>query len=282
MLRGTASRFPSMTTIPPRYRVFLSAGPLVAIGLLLLALTGPFGPEVPSGVFWGIMCGQTTAAAAWCAFGPARLAWRLPASLIWITALLAIDAFTRRHYLGAASHSISVGMEVLGQWLLIQLLLWVLVSARGVQLRYRDDSDTEIEPRTRQFGIRQLMVATAIVGVAFGVGRFVVTSLDIQLDVKSASLVFFVIANVIITLPLLVASLLPQRAFPLTVLTLLLVGLVTGWEAPLFLGVTGYDAKGLLVWSNIAACAWILAMAVVVRLSDYRLGTRASTAGAKN
>ncbi len=266
MLRGV---------VASRYRVILFAGPLVAVGLLLIALTGPFGSEVTSGVFWGIMCGQTTAASAWCAFGPSRLAWRLPASLIWIAALPLIDAFTRRHYLGSASHSISVGIEVLGQWLLIQILLWVLASARGVQLRHRDDSDMEIDPRTRQFGIRQLMVATAIIGVTSGVCRLVVTSLDFPLDIKTPNLVFMVIADVVVTLPLLLASLLPQRALPLTVLTLLLIGLVTSWETPMYLSVTGYDAKGLLVWSNIFACAWILALAFVVRFSGYRLASTA-------
>lgn len=145
----------------PHFRLFLFAGPIVAIGLVLLAMTGPFGPEVARGLFWGVMCGQTTAAAAWCALGPARLAWRLPASLVWIAVLAAIDAFTRRHYLATANHGIAVVMEVLGQWLLIQIVLLVSVSALGVQLRHRDD-DGEIDPRMRQFGIRQLLVATTI------------------------------------------------------------------------------------------------------------------------
>jgi hypothetical protein len=260
----------------PHFRLFLFAGPIVAIGLVLLAMTGPFGPEVARGLFWGVMCGQTTAAAAWCALGPARLAWRLPASLVWIAVLAAIDAFTRRNYLATASHSVSVVMEVLGQWLLIQIVL-VSVSALGVQLRHRDD-DREIDPRTRQFGIRQLLVATTIVGVTFGVGRFVVTSLGIHVDVRIPNLVFFVIADPVITLPLLLVSLLPQRALPLTVFVLLLIGLVTAWEAPVFLGITGYDAKELFIWSNTAACVWILAIVVAVRLSGYRLRTPGSAA----
>jgi hypothetical protein len=80
--------------VPRRYRVFLWAAPLVALGLLLLAVLDPdppgrTGEYIGLGCVFGTMFAHTTMASAWTAFGPAALVWRLPLSLLWVVMLAA-------------------------------------------------------------------------------------------------------------------------------------------------------------------------------------------------
>jgi hypothetical protein len=175
-----------------------------------------------------------------------------------------------------------VGGCLLGQWFLVQIPLWGLAMGYGLRLRHRDDTSRGTDPRERQFGIRQLMIITSIVGVVFGIGRLVVTNLGDRfiVDGEVAIFAFLAIAAIVITLPVLLASLLPRLALPATLLALVLVGFATAWELPMF-DSTGAGRRGGpgamgFVWINGGTTLWLLALVVVVRLNGYRLTTPGS------
>ena len=78
--------------VPRRYRVFFWLGPVLAVSWLTISLLNPdpgrgIVETIGIGYFFGSMYSHTTLAAAWNAFGPGPLAWRLPLSLIWIVML---------------------------------------------------------------------------------------------------------------------------------------------------------------------------------------------------
>ncbi len=270
--------------VPRRYRVFLWAGPVVALGWLLIAVLDPdpprrIGEYLGLGFFFGTMFGQATLAAAWTAFGPAPLVWRLPLSLVWVAMLIVAIGVNVGLNGGPGDAPIIVGSCLLGQWLLVQLPLWGLALGYGLRLRHRDDAGLGADPRERQFGIRQLMIITAFVGVVFGIGRLVVTNLGDRfvLDGDAAVFAFLVVAAIVITLPVLLASLLPRLAWPATLIALAFLGLATAWELPMFRG-TGAGRRGgpdvmHFVWINAFTTAWLLVVIMVVRLNGYRLTT---------
>jgi hypothetical protein len=174
-----------------------------------------------------------------------------------------------------------VGGCLLGQWFLVQVPLWGLAIGYGLRLRHRDDAGLGSDPSERQFGIRQLMIITAIVGVVFGIGRLVVTNLEDRFrdGDELAVFAFLAIAAIVITVPVLLASLLPRLALPATLVALVLVGFATAWEMPLFrssgAGRLGGPNAMHVIWINVFTTAWILALAVVARLNGYRLAAPA-------
>jgi hypothetical protein len=60
---------------------------------------------------------------------------------------------------------------LMGQWMLMQLLLWPLAIRYGLRVRYLEDGEATPDHRERQFSVRDLMVTTGIVGILFGAGR---------------------------------------------------------------------------------------------------------------
>jgi hypothetical protein len=273
-----------VAVVPPRYRVFLWAGPLIALGWLLIAVLDPdppgrMGEYVGMGVFFGTMFGQTTLASTWVAFGPAPLVWRLPLSFFWVVMLAIAIGINLGLNGGPDEAVVVVGGCLLAQWFLVQLPLWGLAMGYGLRLRHRDEFGLGTDPSERQFGIRQLMIITAIVGVVFGIGRLVATNLGdrIKGGDEVAIFAFLAIAAIVITVPVLLASMMPRLALPATILALLLVGFATAWELPLLRTIGagrggGPDAMHF-IWINVFTTAWILGIAVVVRLNGYRLAT---------
>jgi hypothetical protein len=128
-----------------------------------------------------------------------------------------------------------------------------------------------------QFGIRQLMIITATVAIVLGVSRAVVLAIaptfDGRVGGEAAIFIFLAAAGILMTLPLIVATLLPRLALPASLVILLLIGLGTAWELPLmraFQTAPGPDTWHF-VWINAVQAAWILAVAGVVRLGGHRL-----------
>jgi hypothetical protein len=267
-----------------RYRVFIWAGPVVALGLLSISLLDPdppgrLGEQIGLGFFFGTMFSHATLASAWTAFGPGPLVWRLPLSLAWVLSMPVAIGINVGLNGGPDEAAVVVGGCLLGQWFLVQLPLWGLAMGYGLRLRHWSDVSTVTDARERQFGIRQLMIITAIVGVIFGIGRILVVNLGHRLNVDGevAFFAFLAIAAIVITLPVLLASLLPRLALPATLLALVLIGFATAWELPMFLG-TGAGRRGgpdamHFVWINGVTTAWLLALVAVVRLNGYRLAT---------
>lgn len=270
-----------------RYRVFIWAGSLVALGLFSIAVIDPdppgrLGEQIGLGFFFGTMFSHATLASAWTAFGPGPLVWRLPLSLVWVLLMPVAIGINVGLNGGPDEAAVVVGGCLLGQWFLVQLPLWGLAMGYGVRLQHRDEVGLGTDPRERQFGIRQLMIITAIVGVVFGIGRIVVVNLGHRLNVDGEVAIFgfLAIAAIVITLPVLLASLLPRLALPATLLVLVLVCFATAWELPM-LRSTGAGRRGgpdamHFVWINSLTTAWLLALVAVVRLNGYRLATPGS------
>ena len=264
-----------------RYFVLLPLVSLLGFSWLLLAAVAidgrsGAGEHIVVGFLIGTMFGQATLASAWTALGPAPLLWRLPLSLGWIAAL--VIAFLIN--IGVNNHGPDAGVAfimgacLIGQWLLVQVPLWGLAVGYGVRLRHQ--SDPPKSTRERQFGIRQLMILTAIVAVVLGVSRAIVAEAISHFSQddseRMAVFVFLAAAGIVMSLPLLLAVLLPRRALLATLIVLGLIAIGTWYELPLVMQVyTGPGGPNIwhLTFINAFQSVWILAVVGLLRLCGY-------------
>lgn len=265
-----------------RNLIWLCATLLIAAGLLLLVLldgSSP-GPVVP-GYIWGTLFGHATLTAAWTAFGPLPLLWRLPLSLLWlwaITVALVCNLGVHASSAGAPIEFVVVVAACLvGQFAFLQLPFWGLVLTYGLRLRYCEVTSQPPDPRETQFGIRQLLIFTTIIAAMLGAGRFAVTYFPSFAgnDDATPALIFLAVAGIVVTLPLILAALLPRFAILGVGVVLVLIGLLTAFELPLLnrFHSGGIQENLLFVFINGFTAAWILAIVLVVRVSGYRVCT---------
>jgi hypothetical protein len=269
--------------MPRRYRILLWAVPVLVSQWMAIATTDPDGRHVSDhvsiGFFIGSLFGQATLAAAWTALGPGPIRWRIPLSLVWVAMLPVAIAINLGLNGGPDDAAIIIGACLFGQWLVVQLPLWALAFGSGLRLRHVDDVDPMRGRRERQFGIRHLMFFTAVVAVIFGAGRILIGWLGASYFADDAAMIFIFLAAaaVILTLPLLLAGLLPRRAIPAALLVLILIGLATVWEVTLLRTVFGAATPGPdmwhFVWINCFTAATILVCVLLLRWNGY------STAG---
>jgi hypothetical protein len=251
---------------------------LLALNWLSLALLNPNtgGNVFMLGYFVGSLFAHPTLAAAWAAFGPGRLAWRVPLSFAWAISLAIALAINFALYGGPNDAFIVVGGCLLGQWLALQLPLWALVLGRGLHLRYSEDAEGESNAGSMQFGIRHLLAVMLIVGVVLGIGRIAAIRVSIA-GMMAPIFAFLAGAAIVLTLPLLLAALMRRMAVLGVLLTLLFTGFATAWETPILSrlgGGSGPQARDFVA-INIGSAAFILASALVVRLNGYCLYTKA-------
>jgi hypothetical protein len=265
--------------VPRRYTVFFWLGPLLALSWLTLSILDPDpgGGVIETlglGYFFGSLFGHTTLAAAWTAFGPAPLVWRLPISLTWVFLLATAIGINLGLNGGPDEAVLVIGGCLFGQWLLLQFPLWGLALGYGLRLRHVDDDGYGLDHRERQFGIRQLMIVTTIVGVVFGIGRLVVGQLRLDFGRGEAAIfIFLAVAAIVLTLPLLLAALMRRFTIPAVLVALVLIGLATTWELPLLQIVhrgPGPKAQDLVAINAITA-AIMLTVLTIVRLNGYSL-----------
>jgi hypothetical protein len=259
--------------------IWLCGGPLIGLGMLLLLLLDPdHGEHLILGYLFGTTFGHATLAAAWTSFGPLPFLYRFPLSLLWLVSLVGVLACNIAWHGGPNEVPLIMAGCLAGQFLLLQLPFWGLALLGGMKLHYCPSQPLLPSRRELQFGIRQLMIFTAIVAVVLGAGRFAVLRL-VQfpsLNGEGPIFVFLAAAAIVVTLPLLLAALLPRYAIPAVALVLLLTGLLTAWEVPLlrsFHGGPGPDTWHI-VTINAFTAAWVLSIALVIRLSGYRWGPR--------
>jgi hypothetical protein len=158
--------------------------------------------------------------------------------------------------------------------------LWCFVLVSGWQLRERETNvaGSPMPASVHQFGIRQLMMLTAVVAVLLGVGRAAVPILAPHVDLQSPDTViiaFLGAAAVVTTLPLAVAALLPRGALLASLIVLTLIGVATLGETPLLQAVhkvrSGREIFLMLVAINAFSAAWIWLVIAALRLSGYEL-----------
>jgi hypothetical protein len=234
---------------------------------------------VTIGFFLGSVFGQTTLAAAWAALGPGWIAWRIPLSLVWVAMLPVAIAINLEIHTGPNDGALLIGACLFGQWVMVQLPLWVLAIGYGLRLRHVDDSEKTSNSQARQFSLRHLMVVTAIVGVVFGTGRILTPWLGglLGMQREAPAFIFLAVAAFILTLPLLLAGLLSRWAIPAVLFVLTLIGFATAWEVTLLQMLPGGAGAGPetdhFIWINIFTAATILAGVALLRLNGY--GTKA-------
>ena len=266
-----------------RYFAAMLLASLLAPSWLLLALVDPKGPTsvlnyLLVGYLIGTMFGQATLASAWTALGPLPLLWRLPLSLVWIAALsiLFVVNITAHGRSPELQFGLILAICLGGQWLLVQCPLWVLTGLYGIRLRHASDPPETI--RDRQFGIRQVMILTAIVAIVLGVCRWAAAASAQAFSNTDWNeviiLAFLAAAGVAMTLPLLVAALLPRYWWLAVAVVLALIACGTWYEVPLMQVVGGRGGgphTWHLVFINGVQAAWVLAVVGILRLCGYSI-----------
>jgi hypothetical protein len=269
-----------------RLRAALWVGPIIALALLLIATVRSERQAKPLdyvtiGLVFGTFFGQATLAAAWTALGPLPLVLRLALSLAWLAAsmvALAIN-FSVNGPRGEAEMVVVFGCVAFGQWLLAQAPLWGLAVGYGLRVRHASDTSPALERTERQFGIRQLLIVTAIVAVVLGIGRAIAIRLASHMTIEWGPLVlisYIAAAGIVMTLPLILAALLPRHAAPASILMLVLIGLGTASELPLLTALqVAAPGGGPEVWHfysiNGFQCLWVLAVMGGLRQGGYGL-----------
>lgn len=163
---------------------------LVLAGCFLLLVITPSGPatnHVAIGLLLGTLFGQINVAAAWGALGPGPLKWRWPLSLAWLGLLLAAFAVNISLHSGPNFSFPELVACFFGQWLLVQMLLWLMALLYALRIRHRQELGLASDRSDRQFGLRQLMLFTAVIGVLLGVGRALVLAFLPGRDANSFS-----------------------------------------------------------------------------------------------
>jgi hypothetical protein len=261
-------------------------GLLLGLGVLLIVVASPLGGQgavehFMVGVLVGTMFGQAIVAGAWTALGPLGLKWRLPAALVWVGLLAAaLDVNLEIH--GGPHEVVGVMLVCMfGMWLLVLIPLAVVVRWHGVTIRAAETMVAAADYRRTQFGIRQLMILTAVIGVTLGVGRVAAPLLIREFTGgrwgELPVFAFLAAAGVLMMVPLILASLLPRHAAIGCGAALLFIVLMSCLELPMLnatLGARGGPQLDHIVWINSFQTGWILISLGLLRLAGYRLAPR--------
>ena len=266
-----------------RYLIAVFLLPLLGFSWLVLAALEPNGPSGPLeyaliGYLIGTMFGQATLAAAWTALGPMPLLWRLPLSLAWIGALCVAFIINVVASSGPDMQVALIIAACLGaQWLLVQIPLWGLAVGYGVWLRHWSDPPQTVQDR--QFGIRQVMILTGIVALVLGVCRWIAgeTAVYFQNTDWQGIIIFIFLtaAGIVMSLPLLIAGLLPRRWLVAVMVALFWIVVGTWIELPLVMILPnrgGGPDFWHLAFINGFQAAWVLAVVAIVRWCGYGIG----------
>lgn len=261
-----------------RYFILLLTLPLIVLACIVLAAVpiAPGGHEhLFIGIALGTLYGQTTVAAAWTAFGPGRLIWRFPLSLLWLVLILAVfcAGSALRNQPGDIGRIMIVSQCV--QWFVSQLPYWTIALVFRLHLRHRSEQGAG-GPRG-QFGIGQLMIITAIIGVILAIGRILVAYKFFAQSTDPEMPIFFFLLGtaIVVTLPLLCAAFLSRYATFAMLAAVIFIALVTIAEMPLLAATIG-NRPGPdivhLIWINTFTTAWVLAMVLAARWAGYQFG----------
>jgi hypothetical protein len=262
---------------------------VVTLGWLFICLVQPadrrgvFG-TIAVGSVVGTIFGHASLAGRWCALGPLALAHRLPLSGAWLAALLISLGC---NIAGSPSPE---GLEVLliygavlvGQWLLVQAPMWFFVRRYGLRIAHQDDLPSDIDERVHQFGIRQVMILTALVGIVLGLGRLLLGGLNASGsfgDWRGILLfAFLAFANAVTALPIVALTMLRRSVLAAIGGALALIALMTVLELPVvaMLGPGPMNAREYSIFTLISSfeCVWIVAVLLILRGGGYRLTSR--------
>src|SRR5262245_47252471 len=280
---------------PPSRVIFLVA---LAV-LLVMGWTGSFllvaagwvepGNRVALGMVLGTMFGQATLAAVWTALGPGRFRWRGALCAAWMALLIGswiaglfVDTVVHLFRGSRADSDLYlIWISIFGQWLVGQIPLWILRWRYHLRIVSSADDGFELTRGPVQYGIRRLMVLTAVVAVCLGIGRMVVPwimSIRPTGAFHEAPIVTFVVfVNLVLALPICLGLLLPRGAAKAAIVALLFVAFATALE----LSLLPHFAQGppnpgviAMFWlMNGIQAAWAFAAAVLLRYGGFALAS---------
>jgi hypothetical protein len=164
------------------------------------------------------------------------------------------------------------------QWLLVQIPLWGLAVGYGLWLRHSTDPPQTVHDR--QFGIRQVMILTGIVALVLGVSRWIVGETAVFFhDTDWQGIVVFIFltaAGIVMSLPLLIAGLLPRHSVVAVLVALFWIAVGTWIELTLVMILPtrgGGPDFWHLAFINGFQAAWVLAVVAIVRWCGYGIGS---------
>jgi hypothetical protein len=262
-------------------------GTIVVAGWLLIALARDSVPsnsiesQLLAGLILGSMFGQVSLSAAWCALGPFPLIRRLPLSFLWLAAIVVSFGCNIAQQANSQGFQILVvyGGSMLLQWLLVQFPIWIVVARYGLRVGLPDEADRVSDSHGNQFGIREIMVLTALVAVVLGMGRLMLGGLQGEDDFSKwrdiLIFVFLAAANAVISLPLLGSVLLPRRAIAATCGALVFAAFATALEMSLIQvlssGKGSPDELVIFAAINIFQAIWVLTVLSTLRIGGFNL-----------
>jgi hypothetical protein len=233
---------------------------------------------VTIGAVFGTLFGLATLAGAWAALGPGWLVWRQPLSLACLAVLVAALGIHYRVHSGPGDFEVLLmfAAGIFAQWIMTQAVLWMTVGGFGVQLA-RISEEPAAGASSPQFGIRSLMIVTAVIAVLLGLGRILLPPLTARIDFGPMVIIgYLAIAGVLMLIPLLLAALVPRGAWWAVPVVLVLGAFATAVELPLlrtFRTIAGGPEPGHFIGINSFQAVWVLAFAGLVRWGGYRLTT---------
>jgi hypothetical protein len=259
-------------------RLAVAAVAVIGTGCALLALFRPApNGEVVVGLLLGTMFGQATLAAGWTCFGVTPWPWRVGAAVIWLS-LLVLSLAAKIRWPSVPSEVVgAMALCLAGQWILVQAPLWVLAVAYRLKLRERGIAPAGSSPR--QYGLKQLLIFTTVVAVLLGIGRVAVPALAARLNFSGVLpfFIFLAAAAILMTVPLLLAALLPKISSIATIGMLILIALVTMYEGTVLETVfqNGFPGPKFahFAWINFFSSAWVVLGVMSVRMCGYELAS---------
>jgi hypothetical protein len=230
-------------------------------------------PDFSLGLIFGTIFQQTLLASAWVALGPGPIDSRIRWSLAWIAVLATAFGVPLLATPGRGA-VLAVVASLGGLWLFGQIPFWASTWMFRLHIQHQDEMTTEAFGRG-QFGIRQLMLFTAAIGLLLGIGR-VVVSIDF---LGARYLQYFLVnlllltAQVVMSVPLIYASLLRRFAVPSILIAIVFMVILTLGEIEVANQILGGGVKRKSIyWCNAIGALWTLVFAICLRSCGYRLG----------
>jgi hypothetical protein len=271
-------------TLERQQLIFPAGVGYTVVGLVLLAMVdvqANAGPpeELVVGYVLGTIYGQSLVAAAWVALGPGQLWARSLASLGWIVLQIVAVAIQTAAHRGPDDVLEILAISALVLWIAAQVPLWTFAWWFGCFLRPVQEASPATDAlRDHQFGIRQLMIVTAVVSVVLGLGRVAILNDWFQLESnhETATFAFLLLAAAVMMLPLIFAAFLRRHAVLAVLFVLLLIAGLTAAELPLHDSLVSRPGPNAwhLIWINAFTTFWVLLFVVTARLCGWRFGSR--------
>lgn len=263
---------------------FTAMGVAIASGWVFVALVPLPGtpPErIIAGLLLGTIYGQATLAAVWTAIGPFRFRYRLLLALVCLGGMFAALGILASH--SPIAGTLMIGVSMVVQWVLVQVPLWCLVWWNGLRIQHVQAAAPTRSVPSGQFGIRQLMVFTAVIAVLLGVGRMLVVAVDWSsalpgVVVHEAPIFgFIVLVNTLYTLPLALAVLMRRWNLLAWFIGAAMVAAATQVEVAvierMIQGRPNAELPILLWTMNLCQSAWVVALLAILRVTGFRLAT---------